>query len=283
MLSVEFCDQKKSLSSKPNSFTDYCEEIEKLFSVKDVKNMIHKYIDDSGKFQSLDVFTYPDFFVKLNVKEIKIFLTEEDSKFFEEAGLTNVKEENKNTEKEETINTNTTQEEKNINQSPEIVITKEQVIARIVAQQKSKIHESKLKLAKEKKLKEKEKKNAKDKKKKPEDKLNTEINKILTEKLAQLKTDLINESNLRVSQILSQSTIKKVENMVKEEKNNKKNEIDSVEIHTGICCSSCGIYPIVGKRYHCVYCDDIDYCEKCEEKIGDIHDHPLYILRYKID
>lgn len=289
MLKVEFLNQKKPLSPKPNSFTDYCKEIEKLFSVKEAKNMIHKFVDENGVFQTIDLLSYPEFYVNTNTKEVKIFLSEEEATFAQEAGPNINQEELKKEEKEEEIITTNSKEEeahkeKNNIQVPEIVITREQVIARIVANQKSKIHASKIQLAKEKqKLKEKVKKAGKNKEKNPEGELNCQINKILTERLATLKIDLINESNIRVSQILSQSTIKNVENIIKDEIKENKNEINSVETHSGISCSSCGVCPIVGKRYHCVYCDDVDYCEKCEEKCGDIHDHPLYILRYKLD
>ena len=38
-------------------------------------------------------------------------------------------------------------------------------------------------------------------------------------------------------------------------------------VHKGIICSKCGIFPIKGIRYKCPICIDINYCEKCHNKI----------------
>mmetsp|Transcript_57070 Transcript_57070/g.134330 ORF Transcript_57070/g.134330 Transcript_57070/m.134330 type:complete len:144 (+) Transcript_57070:1-432(+) len=34
--------------------------------------------------------------------------------------------------------------------------------------------------------------------------------------------------------------------------------------HVGIKCGSCDADPIVGVRYHCAVCPDVDLCERCE-------------------
>ena len=33
--------------------------------------------------------------------------------------------------------------------------------------------------------------------------------------------------------------------------------------HNGVACKSCPMNPIVGVRYKCMVCDDLDLCEKC--------------------
>ena len=46
-------------------------------------------------------------------------------------------------------------------------------------------------------------------------------------------------------------------------------------IHRNIICNGCGMVPIIGIRYKCASCPDFDYCENCENKFGEIHNHPF--------
>ena len=73
----------------------------------------------------------------------------------------------------------------------------------------------------------------------------------------------------------------------KKEENNKnsnqisinfKNEKERKKIHVGYLCDGCNS-KIVGIRYKCSVCDDFDYCEKCEEKMGLKHGHPLLKIK----
>ena len=48
--------------------------------------------------------------------------------------------------------------------------------------------------------------------------------------------------------------------------------------HLNIKCDGCHICPIVGVRYKCVECENLNYCEKCEANID--HLHPLYKIKY---
>ena len=47
------------------------------------------------------------------------------------------------------------------------------------------------------------------------------------------------------------------------------------KIHEGIKCHGCGKKPIVGNRFKCSICSNLDYCEKCEEQNKDLHLHPF--------
>lgn len=46
-------------------------------------------------------------------------------------------------------------------------------------------------------------------------------------------------------------------------------------VHFGVKCDGCGVFPIVGCRYKCAYCDNFDYCEQCESKLAGKHNHPF--------
>lgn len=59
-------------------------------------------------------------------------------------------------------------------------------------------------------------------------------------------------------------------------KSNKKSE---KTIHSSVRCDGCNIYPIVGIRYKCLTCYNFDFCEACEEKLGDQHGHNFLKLR----
>ena len=40
-------------------------------------------------------------------------------------------------------------------------------------------------------------------------------------------------------------------------------------------CNGCGSFPIIGPRFKCAVCEGFDYCENCEEKYSDKHNHPF--------
>ena len=46
-------------------------------------------------------------------------------------------------------------------------------------------------------------------------------------------------------------------------------------VHFGVKCDGCGVFPIVGCRYKCAACDNFDYCEQCESKLAEKHNHPF--------
>ena len=62
---------------------------------------------------------------------------------------------------------------------------------------------------------------------------------------------------------------------VKENKKLLKSKKIPKILHFGIKCDGCGISPITGCRYKCGVCDNFNYCEKCEKKFWESHNHPF--------
>ena len=109
--------------------------------------------------------------------------------------------------------------------------------------------------------------------------LENNIRKIIKEKYAILKEEIIKEKNINVNNIINESKI--VDKFMENFKNNEKNKYKNIS-HEGAACSSCGDYPIKGKRFKCCICPSYDLCEDCERTKGMIHSHPMYILKKEI-
>jgi len=45
-----------------------------------------------------------------------------------------------------------------------------------------------------------------------------------------------------------------------------KKQVQSLQIHEKIACSSCSFNPIVGIRYKCTVCQNYDLCDYCETR-----------------
>ena len=323
MIKITLYGETKEINEKPSSFEELCQIISKLHKLEDPHKFTFEYLCSDNKYYPLNLYSYPEFFVNGNVQEIFIYSspTESNCQLNENNNETNQinsineKEENETKLKEEEIdfyeNNEVSDDDKNTNDNIENIeekkdninelskpeISKEQVMSSIIRKQKEKIHnerkkkkEEEMQKAKEKDLKEKKKKEKKEKKlekakeKKEKEKmsenakekqLNKQIKNILSAQLEKFKKDLITSSNVQLSQIITNSKInQEIEN----------NQIpDSIENHKAIACSSCGTFPIVGNRYKCVYCDDVDFCEDCEKENAEIHNHPLYKLRFVIN
>lgn len=55
----------------------------------------------------------------------------------------------------------------------------------------------------------------------------------------------------------------------------KENVVKKV-IHHGVKCDQCQKCPIIGIRFKCAVCPDFDYCEECEKKYANKHNHAFY-------
>jgi len=51
------------------------------------------------------------------------------------------------------------------------------------------------------------------------------------------------------------------------------------EVHIGVQCDGCDMFPIVGTRYKCMVCFDYDLCEKCEAAGVHEPEHPMLKVR----
>ena len=198
----------------------------------------------------------PENYSQLNKKEnttIYIYFTESELH-----GINNIEEE------EEEENEKIEKNEEIINENPipnNIRVEKKQVVNNIISKIK------KLREIKEKKEKEKE------------DKQINDIEELISQKIKDLTAELVREANIGVSTILENS---KLEQII-ENNDKKENKKICVSIHNGIECNGCKMNPIKGLRYKCSICPEFNYCEKCEEKLGEKHIHPLFQLKYEIE
>jgi hypothetical protein len=55
----------------------------------------------------------------------------------------------------------------------------------------------------------------------------------------------------------------------------EKEKIANKIVHFGVKCDGCGSFPIIGCRFKCAVCPNFDYCEQCEKKLSEKHNHPF--------
>ena len=72
-----------------------------------------------------------------------------------------------------------------------------------------------------------------------------------------------------------------IENIINTKIGNKKEESEDEKevIHKNVRCDGCKKYPIIGIRYKCTICHNFDYCEECEKKFNEEHNHPFLKIR----
>jgi len=265
MVLIIYGEEIQEISEMPEKYEDFIEFIQNLFGIEEISKFTLEFTNDNKKYQKLTNETYKDFFIADSKdKSVNIYPSSEDKK----ANELQIKEEKV---EEEEINTNNN----NINENNGIKvpeITRDMVIASIVKQVKSNMQRSRLMLEEKKKKEEEENRAVKE-----------QINNLITDRLNNLKNELISESQIKYSQILSESQIN-LKNMYANIGNDdvKKARIHSLEEHPSVTCSGCGMTPIVGNRYSCVYCRNLNYCEKCEEEKGFSHGHPLYKFKLRV-
>ncbi|CAF3333576.1 unnamed protein product [Rotaria sp. Silwood1] len=59
-----------------------------------------------------------------------------------------------------------------------------------------------------------------------------------------------------------------------------KQQTQSIIQHTNITCDKCFMSPIVGDRYKCLFCPNVDFCQNCQSSTNHQHDskHPLICI-----
>ena len=289
MIPVDLYDDTKNLQFKPSNYNDFLIEIQQLFGIDKPESYIYEYLTNDNEYYLLDNAHYKNFYNNDNVKQIFIYTN------ISEANVSLKKEKEppyEEIEVEEVSNPNFYEDDSN-NNNENIDINKNEnypnlIKQRIIEQQKEKIRQAKLSMEKQEKEEENEivlnenksKNNINEEKINENNEIEDKLNEILDKNFDQLKEELINESKVKLNEMVMES---KIRNEDDEEEDDNIQTPSSVETHNGISCSGCGTCPIVGIRYKCVYCNHFDYCEKCEEEKGHIHPHPLYKLRFKIN
>ena len=281
MVIIALYDEIKQIEQIPEKYENFLEIIANLYAIdmKEIDNLILEYSIDGKNFIILNKDTYNSLYSSGKVDAtVNIYFSMEESRAFQ-ANPNN--EEKHEVKINENINENKNENINNEVKSGEI--TKDMVIASIVKKVKENMQRSRILLKKKEEEEKRREEEERVRREKEEKGVSDQINNLITDKLNNLKTELINDSLIKYSQLLSESQINlknvtKVNNTFEE----NKGKIHSLEEHPEISCSGCGISPIVGNRYCCVYCRDLNYCEKCEEKNGFNHGHPLYKFKLRI-
>ena len=312
MVKIDFYGETQEIEQIPEVYEDFISIAGALFSISDPEKYCFEYTHDNKNYTILNIESYNNLFLQgtknttvfiyVNFEETKYFLIkgEKDKKEEQNKKEEDKKDEDKKEEdiifeddnnEEQIINSNEKDNESdNDNNKIKIPpITKEKVINSIVQQVKEKMQKSRL-LLQQKEEKERKEREEKAKREKQVQKgISDEINDLISNRLDNLKEELINESQIQLSKIVSESQInlQKVYESYnindENEEKPKKELFKSLEQHPGIACNKCGMKPIIGNRYCCVYCNDINYCEKCEEENGLMHGHPFYKFKLRIE
>ena len=325
MVKIIYYGETQSLDQIPENFIDFMQLAGSLFLIEDVDKYVFEYTHDNKNFKILNLESYNDLFLGGNTDTtVLIFMSLEETNYFNnkkeedkqkneldekkiESDEKKIESDEKKIESDEIKTDEKENENKNENEDGNVVeedggikvppITKEMVINSIVQQVRERMQQSRImmqqkekeereKEEKERIEREKKEKERKEKEKEEEKGVSNQINNLISNRLDNLKEELINESQIKFSQIISESqlNLNKIyeENCINDNHENKKEIIQSLEKHPGFSCSKCGVNPIIGNRYCCVYCNNVNYCEKCEEENGLIHGHPLYKFKLRI-
>ena len=296
MVLILFYEDYRELPQIPEQYVDFIDLVGNLFGINEAEKLTFEYSYDYKNYILLNEDTYNDLFLEgQSHAYIFVYFTKEEAQSLKtkiENENNNVKEKEKKEEikannnkitsnnNDNNINNNDKNNDSNEIKIPEI--TNDMVIASIVKQVKENMEKSKIMLQQKEKEKEEEERKRKEEEEKNNKNISDKIDDLLTDRLSNLKYELINESKIKYSQILSESQInlKNINN--KKMKDEDKKIIHSLEEHPNVCCTKCGVCPIIGNRYCCVYCSNVNFCEKCEEDNEFSHDHPLYKLKLRI-
>ena len=106
---------------------------------------------------------------------------------------------------------------------------------------------------------------------------NFELNKQFIENVQEKFNNLFKVFDKEIKKEDKNEQIKKEE--IKKEDNIEKDQKEEIVIHKNVKCDICKKYPITGIRYKCTVCHNYDFCEECEKKFGEEHNHPLLKIR----
>ena len=296
MVKVIFYEEEQTLDQIPEAYYEFTQTIGAFFGIEEAEKLILEYTTDNKTYILLNNENYNDLFLNGNNNTIVyVYSSLEESNAFKNKKEESEKIEEKEEKIEEKEEEDEDEEEINSDKNeykikiPEI--TSDMVKASIIKQVKENMQRSRLlmlekqkKEDEERKKREREEKEKKVKEEEQKKQISNQINNLISNRLDNLKEELINESQIKMSEIISESQLNLqniIENNIISEENVEK--IHSLEEHPGIKCTKCGMSPIVGNRYCCVFCKDVNYCENCEEKNGLIHGHPMYKFKLRID
>lgn len=65
----------------------------------------------------------------------------------------------------------------------------------------------------------------------------------------------------------------KIENYFPNIRDVEEKDLRAKGIHRNYICDGCGMNPLVGVRYHCLECDNFDFCSNCMEEKKNEHKH----------
>ena len=83
------------------------------------------------------------------------------------------------------------------------------------------------------------------------------------------------KKNMKLRSVKPENIQKKMEHCKTMGNIFEKEKISNKIMHFGVKCDGCGAFPIVGCRFKCAVCSDFDYCEECEKKLSEKHNHPF--------
>ncbi len=98
--------------------------------------------------------------------------------------------------------------------------------------------------------------------------LQMEVRKLVDKRLFKVRNEMLKK--------LYSMCDEKVEQIYKPNDQNSKSEA----VHERVRCDGCQTCPIIGSRYKCSVCNDFDFCEECEAKQAESHNHPFIKIRH---
>ena len=283
MVLIVFYEHNLRLDKICDSYEDFIAIVGASADISNPELFTYEYTLDNKSFVPLNEKNYSELLAESSKATVYLYSSKEETHYYKEQLRQNEinKTENRTENKTENKIENKSKTEKNDNY--EMKITKEMVYQRILQNQREKMRLKALqekeneKLMKEKK-KEETKKDSENAENNFENLINDAICKALDN--PHFKEQLINESKIMCSKILTNDQIQ-----TENEKNNDSKLCDfesgSLEKHPGIKCSLCK-NEIIGDRYLCVYCENFNYCSKCESENGFVHGHPMFKLKLRL-